>query len=47
MENALVQVWWREPEDWHGRDHVGGGTFRSEVLEGAVALDEFYLNAGL
>jgi len=46
-QRRWAQVWWREPEGWHGRDHVGGGTFRSEVLEGAVALDEFYLNAGL
>jgi len=46
-ERRWVQVWWREPEGWHGRDHAGGGTFRSEVLEGDVALDELYLNARL
>src|SRR3954453_5718407 len=46
-ERRWAQVWWREPEGWHGRDHVGGGTCRSEALEGGVALDELYLNAGL
>ena len=46
-ERRWAQVWWREPEGWHGRDHVGGGAFRSQVLEGEVMLDEFYRSAGL
>lgn len=46
-ERRWAQVWWREPEGWHGRDHVGGGSFRSEVLAGEVELDELYRNAGL
>jgi Uma2 family endonuclease len=46
-ERRWAQIWWREPDGWHGRDHVGGGTFRSLVLEGDVALDEIYLNADL
>jgi Uma2 family endonuclease len=46
-ERRWAQVWWRKPEGWHGRDPVGGGTCRSEALEGGVALDELYLNAGL
>jgi Uma2 family endonuclease len=46
-ERRWAQVWWREPEGWHGRDHVGGGAFRSQVLDGEVMLDELYLNAGL
>jgi Uma2 family endonuclease len=46
-ERRWVQVWWREAEDWHGRDHVGGGSFHSTMLDGAVPLDELYLNAGL
>lgn len=46
-ERRWVQVWWREPEGWHGRDHVGGGTFHSAVLDGEVLLDELYLNASL
>ena len=46
-ERRWAQVWWREAEGWHGRDHVDGSSFRSEVLEGEVALDELYRNAGL
>ena len=46
-ERRWVQIWWREAEGWHGRDHVGGGSFASAVLDGAVPLDELYLNAGL
>lgn len=46
-ERRWAQVWWREPAGWHGRDHVGGGVFRSEVLAGEVELDELYRNAGL
>jgi Uma2 family endonuclease len=46
-ERRWAQVWWREPEGWHGRDHVGGGALRSQVLDGEVMLDELYLNAGL
>ena len=46
-ERRWVQVWWREAEGWHGRDHLGAGSFRSDVLEGEVATDEYYLNAGL
>jgi hypothetical protein len=42
-----VQVWWRQDEGWHGRDHLGNGTFRSLVLEGDVPIDELYLNTGL
>ena len=46
-ERRWVQVWWREAEGWHGRDHVGGGTFHSAVLDGPVPLEELYLNADL
>ena len=46
-EARWVQVWRRQPDGWTGRDHIGGGSFRSAVLEEAVALDELYLNTGL
>lgn len=46
-ERRWVQVWWREPPGWHGRDHVGAGALHSAVLEGEVALDDLYLNAEL
>jgi Uma2 family endonuclease len=46
-ERRWVQVWWREPEGWHGRDHVRTGAFISTVLEGEVTLDDLYLNADL
>ena len=46
-ERRWVQIWWREPEGWPGREHVSGGAFRSQVLDGEVMLDELYLNAGL
>jgi Uma2 family endonuclease len=46
-EARWVQVWRRQPDGWIGRDHIGGGSFRSAVLEEAVALDELYLNTGL
>jgi Uma2 family endonuclease len=46
-ERRWAQVWWRDGDSWHGRDHLGGATFRSDVLESGVALDELYLNAGI
>ena len=46
-EARWVQVWRRQPDGWTGRDHIGGGSFHSAVLEEAVALDELYLNTGL
>ena len=46
-EARWAQVWRRLPDGWAGRDHIGGGSFRSAVLEEAVALDELYLNTGL
>jgi hypothetical protein len=46
-EARWVQVWRRQPDGRTGRDHIGGGSFRSAVLEEAVALDELYLNTGL
>jgi Uma2 family endonuclease len=46
-ERRWVQVWWREAGGWHGRDHLGGGSFRSDLLDCEVALDELYLNAGV
>jgi Uma2 family endonuclease len=42
-----VQVWWREEEGWHVRDHVGGAAFVSRVVEAEIPLDELYLNSGL
>jgi Uma2 family endonuclease len=32
----------RVPEGWLLTDHIGSGSFRSEVVGGAVALDELY-----
>jgi Uma2 family endonuclease len=46
-EARWVQVWQRGPDGWAGRDHIGGGSFHSAVLEEAVVLDELYLNTGL
>jgi Uma2 family endonuclease len=46
-ERRWAQVWWREGEVWHGRDHVGGAVFPSPVLGGDIPLDELYLNTGL
>jgi Uma2 family endonuclease len=46
-ERRWAQVWWRDGESWHGRDHLGSTAFASEVLEGQVVLDELYANAGL
>jgi hypothetical protein len=39
-------VWWRDGDTLHGRDHPGGATVRSDVLDSEVALDELHLNAG-
>jgi Uma2 family endonuclease len=46
-ERRWAQVWSREGDGWHGRDHVGGATFPSRVLDAQVSLDELYLNTGL
>lgn len=32
----------RVPEGWLLTDHIGGGSFTSDVLGGAVPLDELY-----
>ena len=46
-ERRWVQAWRREPEGWHGRDHIGGAGLASPMLGDEVALDELYLNTGL
>jgi hypothetical protein len=46
-ERRWAQVWWRDADSWHGRDHLGGATFRSDVLDSGVALHELYLHAGI
>jgi Uma2 family endonuclease len=32
-ERRWPQVWWREAEGWHGRNHLGSASFRNEILE--------------
>lgn len=46
-ERRAVQVWWREPDGWSGRDFVGAASFESRVLADRIALDRFYRNTGL
>ena len=49
-ERRWAQAWWREDggdASWHGRDHLGQASFRSAALDGDVALEELYRNAGL
>lgn len=46
-ERRWTQVWWRQPDGWHGQDLVGAAAIQSGVLEGALPLDELYLNTGL
>jgi Uma2 family endonuclease len=45
-ERRFVRVW-RRADDWNMKRYVGAATFRSEVLEGALTLDEFYDNTDL
>ncbi len=46
-ERRAVQIWWREPDGWSGRDFVGAASFESRVLEDRIALDRLYRNTGL
>ncbi|MEJ5233531.1 MAG: Uma2 family endonuclease [Geminicoccaceae bacterium] len=46
-ERRAVQVWWREPDGWSGRDFVGASSFESRVLADRIALDRLYRNTGL
>lgn len=46
-ERRAVQVWWRDPDGWSGRDFVGAASFESRVLEDRIALDRLYRNTGL
>jgi Uma2 family endonuclease len=46
-ERRAVQVWWREPDGWSGRDFLGAASFESRVLEDRIALDRLYRNTDL
>ena len=46
-ERRCVQVWWREPDGWSGRDFVAAASFESRVLEDRIALDRLYRNTDL
>jgi Uma2 family endonuclease len=46
-ERRCVQVWWREPDGWSGRDFVAAARFESRVLEDRIALDRLYRNTEL
>ncbi|MCL6608236.1 MAG: Uma2 family endonuclease [Geminicoccaceae bacterium] len=46
-ERRAVQVWWREPDGWSGRDFVFAASFESRVLEDRIALDRLYRNTDL
>jgi Uma2 family endonuclease len=38
----VVTCWLRRPDGWFVTDTIGRGSFRSDVLDAAIALDELY-----
>ena len=41
-DRLWAQVWWRENDDWLGRDFIGPGRFASAVLSAEIALDQLF-----
>jgi len=46
-EKRWVQLWRRDGQRWIVQDFVGGSSFESGVLGGAIALDRLYRATGL
>jgi len=46
-ERRWVQLWRRDGQRWIVQDFVGGSSFESGVLGGAIALDRLYRATGL